>query len=190
MGKKELRKEILSRRSEIDPPMRATKSKQIVETMLMTPFYQTANYIFSFVPFGDEPQIKELLSIAIQDGKKVAIPKTIPQSREMIPYLFSGWEELQEGPYGILEPNPDRAIKADIALIDLVFMPGVAFDRMGGRLGYGGGYYDRFLSKLSPCPKLAALCFDEQVIEEVPMDEHDHRVDILVTDRGWMYVVK
>ncbi|WP_167578049.1 5-formyltetrahydrofolate cyclo-ligase [Ammoniphilus sp. YIM 78166] len=190
MGKKELRKEILSRRSELDPHIRARKSKQIVEIMLTTPCYQAANYIFSFVPFGDEPQIKELLSTAIQDGKKVAIPKTVPQSREMIPYLFSGWEELQAGPYGIMEPNPDQAIEADAKQIDLIIMPGVAFDRMGGRLGYGGGYYDRFLSKLSPRPTLAALCFDEQIMEEVPMDEHDHRVDILVTDQGWMYVVK
>ena len=183
LGKKELRKRMLDMRSGIKGPLRARKSEQIVKAFLQSASYQKASYLFSYIPFGDEPDIRMILSTALQDGKKVAVPKTFTDRKVMIPYLFTGWEDLVPGVYGILEPDPERTEMADPEKIDLIVMPGVAFDRQGGRLGYGGGYYDRFLAGLPKRPLMMAPCFSEQVLDEVPMEKHDFRVDGLVTDQ-------
>lgn len=183
LNKKELRKQMLALRNGIESQLRAQKSNQIVKAFLQSESYQNASYLFSYIPFGDEPDIRLILSTAVRDGKKVGVPKTFTDRKVMVPYLFTGWNELVPGVYGILEPDPERAEMADPAKIDLIVMPGVAFDKQGGRLGYGGGYYDRFLAELPKRPHMIAPCFSEQVIDQIPMENHDFRVDGLVTDQ-------
>ncbi|WP_164985152.1 5-formyltetrahydrofolate cyclo-ligase [Ammoniphilus sp. CFH 90114] len=186
MSKKWLRKQILSKRSQIESSIRKKKSEQIVRQILDNQSYKEAKTLFSFVPFGDEVDIRELLSTALQEGKEVVIPKTFVEKKEMVPYLFRGWETLVPGIYGILEPDPEISPTANLEKIDLIIMPGVAFDHNGGRLGYGGGYYDRFLSKLPKLPRMIAPCFVEQIVESIPMDDHDFRMETIVTDEGWI----
>ncbi len=188
--KKELRKQILQCRKEIPVDMRAEKSKRIVDHLLQSSLYQEARFVFSFVPFGDEVNIRPVLEQAVQVGKRLAIPKTLSSPRELVLYPFEGWDQLIAGVYGILEPDPEKGTVVDPADIDLILMPGVAFDRQGGRLGYGGGYYDRFLASLPQLPPLLAPCFTEQMVEQVPTEGHDIQVDMLITDEEIMECAK
>jgi 5-formyltetrahydrofolate cyclo-ligase len=178
-----LRKRLLSVRSQLSEQVRAEKSGKIVQQLISSSFYQDAKCIFSFVPFGHEVNIRLLLEYSIQAGKIVAIPKTFTERREMELYRFHNWHELTEGPYGILEPNEQCTEKVEKEEIDLIIMPGVGFDRSGGRLGYGGGYYDRFLDGLKPIPLLVGVCFEEQMTDQMTMEEHDYRVHVVVTDQ-------
>lgn len=182
MWKKELRKQILQSRNDIPEAKREEKSKRIVDRILRSPWYQEARFVFSFVPFGDEVNIRPLLEHAVQAGKKLAIPKTMTNPRKLILFQFEGWDRLIPGVYGILEPDPSQSSMVEPTEIDLILMPGVAFDRQGGRLGYGGGFYDRFLGSLPQSPLLIAPCFTEQIVERVPTEEHDIQVDKLITD--------
>lgn len=190
MLKKELRKQILQSRRDIPADEREEKSKQIAEHILQSSLYQEARFVFSFIPFGDEVNIRPVLEHAVQTGKKLAIPKTVSSSRELVLYQFETWEQLIPGVFGIMEPDPGRSTVVNPIDIDLILMPGVAFDRHGGRLGYGGGFYDRFLAGLPQSPPLIAPCFTEQVIERVPTEDHDIQVDMLITDQEIMECIK
>ncbi len=92
---------------------------------------------------------------------------------------------LKQGVYGIMEPDPEKAEEADVSLLEAVVVPGVAFDRHGGRMGYGGGFYDRFLAGLDRLPFLVGVGFSMQVVEHVPLEPHDIRLDGIVTEKGY-----
>lgn len=94
---------------------------------------------------------------------------------------------LKQGVYGIWEPDPDQAEKADLSRLEAILVPGVAFDSRGGRMGYGGGYYDRFLATLEKLPFLAGVGFGMQVVEEVPLEPHDILLDALVCEKGFLH---
>ncbi|RKD23199.1 5-formyltetrahydrofolate cyclo-ligase [Ammoniphilus oxalaticus] len=163
--------------------VRQAKSSLIVEQILRNTLYQKSKLLFSFVPFDHEIDLRSLLEQALADGKQVAIPLADMKNKQMTLYYFERWDQLQPGVYGILEPDPLRSKQVDPSEIDLIVMPGVGFDRKGGRIGYGGGFYDRFLAKLDPRPPLLAPCFSEQLMEEAPMEEHDFRVDLIITEQ-------
>jgi len=182
--KKELRKQILAKRGQIPSEIRQVKSKLIVERLVQLPVYQQAQALFTFVPFGHEVDIRPLIDQAIMDGKVVAVPYTDTIRKEMTIYLFEGWEQLISGVYGILEPVPAHAKKILPGQLDLIIVPGVAFDQSGGRLGYGGGFYDRFLTNYytANCPPLVAPCFSEQMTDQIPLEKHDFRVNLVIND--------
>jgi 5-formyltetrahydrofolate cyclo-ligase len=99
----------------------------------------------------------------------------------MILVQIKSFDDLEEGAYGILEPK-DIMLKVDESLIDVSYLPGLAFDRKGGRVGYGGGFYDRFLRKTRKDSKKIALGYSFQVLEKVPMDDNDEVIDGIITD--------
>lgn len=184
MDKKELRKHVLSVRGQIDAKAREEKSRKIVEHLLNFPSLNDVNLIFSFLSFGSEVDIRSFLEESIRAGKKIAVPKAWLKGRVMIPYLFESWSSLKPGLYGIMEPDPEAAQEVTHEEIDAIIVPGVAFDRTGGRLGYGGGFYDRYLAGFKKCPPLIAVCFSEQLLDKVPIKSHDYRVDYIVTENG------
>ena len=178
-----MRRTILAKRGQISDETRRMKSKLIVERLLQHPLYQQCQYLFTFVPFGHEVNIRPLIEQAKKDGKKVAIPHVDTVRKEMTIYQFEGWDRLVPGVYGILEPDPLQSQKVIPDHLDLILVPGVGFDRKGGRLGYGGGFYDRFIAKFSASPFLLAPCFAEQMVDQIPLEQHDFRVDFVITDR-------
>ncbi|MBC7325946.1 MAG: 5-formyltetrahydrofolate cyclo-ligase, partial [Moorella sp. (in: Bacteria)] len=116
-------------------------------------------------------------------GKRVAVPLCIREGRRLIAsevFAFPG--DLEPGTWGILEPKKENLRPLAPDLIDLVIVPGVAFDRAGNRLGYGAGYYDRFLATLRPGARCIAVGFAEQIVPDVYAEPHDRRVDMIVTD--------
>lgn len=149
-----------------------------------------------YVPFRSELDSRPLIEWAWDAGIEVLVPRTIPSSRSMELYLLQHWGQLAPGAYGIPEPNPAAAVRRGDAAPDIVWVPGLAFDKKGGRLGYGGGYYDRLHDKLNRPLQMSdsgmpskrtmwmGLAYDFQVIDEVPMDRHDAVLDGLVTNQG------
>ncbi|HJV45460.1 MAG TPA: 5-formyltetrahydrofolate cyclo-ligase [Bacillota bacterium] len=182
MDKKELRKMVLQVREALDKNQSRVKSEIISQRILNLPQYQKATCVFTFIPFGHEVDIRPVLEDGIKQGKRMVIPKTFTKEKYIATYEFTDWNQLVAGVYGILEPDPGKAIEVRPDEIDFIVIPGVAFDRMGGRLGYGGGFYDRFLSNYDRLPSLVAVCFQEQLVERIPMKPHDFKVDYIITD--------
>ncbi|MBP1930048.1 5-formyltetrahydrofolate cyclo-ligase [Ammoniphilus resinae] len=181
MDKKHIRKEMTAKRNNLNPAERAEKSRLIRHHLLTFEPFQKAQVIFTFIPFGSEVDLSPLIQ---ESGKKWLVPKTMVEQKRMDTYLFPGWDALTVGVYGIREPDPATAVPVDPKEIELVLVPGLAFDPKGGRLGYGGGYYDRFLAQLSKVPLLAGICFSEQIVPNLPIEAHDIRMDYLISDKG------
>jgi 5-formyltetrahydrofolate cyclo-ligase len=117
-------------------------------------------------------------------NKVVFVPKAVSETRKLIPSLLLDYDkDLKPGAYNIPEPQDSSLRPYDPETIDLLIVPGVAFDLSGNRLGYGGGYYDRFFELLKPKTPLVSLVFDMQICEKVPVEEWDRPVDVIVTEK-------
>ena len=184
MDKKELRKQIITERDQLTDDEIATKSAIIAEKLYSLPAFNQAEAIMYFVSFGSEVDTRPMVEETIRRGKTALAPKAVPQSRELIPSRIIDWEsDLMPGYYNIPEPRAGALRPYAPEQIDLLIVPGVAFDLKGNRLGYGGGYYDRFFSLLKPGTPLVALVFDLQIVPAVPIDEWDRPVDCVITDQ-------
>ncbi len=179
--KKRLRKEILALRKRLPLETRHILSKNIIEIFIKTTWFLKARTIFLYVSFGTEIDTRDLIGRALLGGKRVALPRTNLRQRILTFHRLYTLGELVPGPYGILEP-PERNPVVHPEEADLVVVPGVAFDPQGGRLGYGGGFYDRLLSQ-TKAPRVA-LAFALQIVPRVPREPHDLRVDYLITEKG------
>ncbi|UMZ74574.1 5-formyltetrahydrofolate cyclo-ligase [Natranaerofaba carboxydovora] len=181
--KKRLRKEMIDKRKEIPIEEVDRKSESIKEKFISFSSYQKANSIMAYLPFQNEVDTMPIIKDAIKKGKKVTVPKTYPKTKTMVPALIVDLEnDFAYGNYGVLEPKEDRLFPLEPTEIDLVVVPGVAFDEDGYRLGYGGGYYDRFISKLREDTILAAVSFEEQIVTKVPLDKWDKRLHLIFTE--------
>lgn len=146
-------------------------SRDLVRLLNAWPVWREARTICAFCAISGEPDILDPWPI----DKRIALPRV--QGDEMSFHWISGRDELVPGRFGIWEPSPE-ASPAGFSF-DLILVPGMAFDRRGGRLGRGRGYYDRFLASASGF--LAGICFDDQLVPEVPCDSHDVRMNEVVT---------
>lgn len=181
--KKQLRSQILNKRKDLDVDIVAAKSVKIFELLRSMNLYQSAKNVMVYIDFRNEVKTNHIINDLLSKDKKVVIPISVPKTREMIlSQLLNPEKELTKGTYGILEPKKEYIREVNPETIDLILVPGVAFDEKGYRLGYGGGYYDRFLDKLTKNTPSIALAFDVQIIEKVPTDIHDHPVDSIVTE--------
>ena len=134
--------------------------------------------------FRSEVETLSLIQQCLSEGKKVSVPLTVPENSRLIPYNISDpATELRPGYCGIPEPDPMRLQTVSPGEIDVVIVPGSVFDEKGGRLGYGGGYYDRFLSNDAPQALRVGLAFELQVVPEVPTLLHDQQLHYLVTEK-------
>jgi len=146
-----------------------------------------------YVPFRSELDTRGIIEWGWNAGISVIIPRCVSSDRTMELYVLKSWDELAPGAYGILEPDANHAERCGESFIpDVIFVPGLAFDRYGGRLGYGGGYYDRYSEKLSgealrvgqPTPSWIGLGYESQLQEKVPMELHDARMGAVITEQG------
>ncbi|MEF3304511.1 5-formyltetrahydrofolate cyclo-ligase [Paenibacillus sp. GYB003] len=146
--------------------------------------------LFSYVPFRTELDVTPVMDWCWERGGRVVAPKVIPDRKLMSLHVIRGMDDLEAGKWGIREPGMLAPVLADLSEIDVMLVPGLAFDPEGGRLGYGGGYYDAFVRRCNENagrePFKLAIAFDVQIVPQVPMDDHDFRVDAVVTERrGW-----
>jgi 5-formyltetrahydrofolate cyclo-ligase len=185
MDKDTLRRQILADRKILPEAERQAKQQQIFLRLLSVPGVQTAQTILLYLDFRGEVETSEILAWGWQTGKTMAVPLTLKESRRIIPVQIRSHADIQPGSYGIREPKPEIAEKGTLPAptIDIVIVPGVAFDRRGVRLGYGGGYYDRFLPMLRSDTVKIGLAFELQMVERVPVEEHDVRLNYVVTEQ-------
>lgn len=181
MEKVQMRGRIKGLLMEIAPENRIAKSKKACQNFIGTDQYDRASVIMVFLSLPHEVDTTPIILDAWQKGKTVAVPKVSWQQRHMIPIELKSLEAgLTIGTYGLR--NPSTGIPVPVEDIDIVVAPGLGFDKDGGRIGRGGAYYDRFFGSKKLKAVKAGLAFSEQVVEEVPMMEHDKRLDMLVTD--------
>ncbi len=183
--KNEIRKKVLGERKSMPLPEVSEKSDKILEYILESDFYKNAEVIMAYIDFRNEVMTEKLIKKATSEGKRVVIPISIVETRQLVLSEIIDYDnELEPGAYGILEPKKEYIREVDPQLVDLVLVPGVAFDRRGFRIGYGAGYYDRFLERVRPETKKVALAFDLQMVEHAHEDEHDFPVQYIVTESG------
>ncbi|WP_426983879.1 5-formyltetrahydrofolate cyclo-ligase [Brevibacillus borstelensis] len=182
--KRELRREILAQRASVSPEERQARSEQMCRHLLSFDRLRRCRTVMAYYPFREELDIVPFLEKALERGQEIWLPLTLPAERRIVPYIYTGPDMLKRGTYGILEPDPGLAAEGKAEDLDAVLVPGVAFDRRGGRMGYGAGYYDRFLSSLPHRPLLIGCSFDLQVQKAVPMEPHDISLDFLATESG------
>ncbi|MGG1662810.1 5-formyltetrahydrofolate cyclo-ligase [Brevibacillus sp. NRS-1366] len=185
--KKQLRTHIMEARKAMTEEERKIRSERACSHLLANERLAGAKAIMAFHPFGEELDILPFVEEARIRGQEIWLPLTISQERRLVPYLYTGRQMLKQGVYGIWEPDPTKAERSDLSKLDTVLVPGVAFDRHGGRMGYGGGYYDRFLAALGQHPFLLGVGFSMQVVDHVPLEPHDIPLDALVTEEGFFH---
>ena len=178
LGKKEIRAEVKKRRREADEETLHEKSLQILERFRQLSAYKDASLLLAYVDAKREVETRLLMRCAWDDGKKVAAPR-VDGDGIMHFYYLRSLKDLEPGAFGIMGPRADcRICETEEGLL---LMPGVAFDEQGHRVGYGGGYYDRYLEK-HPHLIHIALAFEFQIFPEVPSEKHDICPDLIVTE--------
>lgn len=184
LAKAGLRRRFLELRQSLGPAA-GEAGIRAEELLLASDAFADARSVMVYLPFRGEVPTDLIVRKTLDLGKVVSAPVTLRAERRLEPYRLTGRpDEFRRGAYGILEPDPARCEPVLPGTIDLVVVPGVAFDRSGGRLGYGGGYYDRFLAGEAVGALRVALAFEVQLsAEPLPLDAHDLRMDLLVTER-------
>lgn len=178
--KKETRKNIIKERDKLDREVKESMDNKIIEKLIMSEIYKRARGIFIYIGFGSEINTKIIIQDALNAGKEVYVPKVI--KKDMILIKIDSLENLVTSSYGILEPIGDKS-DFNVNKLDLIIMPGVAFDEMCNRLGYGGGYYDKFLDQNNIECKKVALAYELQVLDKLQVEEHDIKVDSIITEK-------
>ncbi len=174
MNKSLLRKQIRQQKEALTPQQIEAASLDLTEQFCSHPLYKEARTIFAYLSYNQEVRTAPLIRRAWSDGKAVAVPKIIDD--QMVFLRLDEGDPIAEGYKGIPEPVKEVPLRDPTAL---VLLPGLAFDPMGHRLGYGGGFYDRFLSA-EPHPTIA-LCFDFQVYDHLDCEEHDIPADVVLS---------
>ena len=174
----ELRKQVLQDMKAIPREQKQAMDQALTERFLKHPFYQEAKVIGTYLSFPHEFQTQELIEQALRDGKKVLIPKTYPKGR--MDFVVYDAQQLVKTSFGLLEPQGNLEVVA-ASQIDLIHVPGLAFTREGYRIGYGGGYYDRYLEHF-PDHTLSTV-YPCQIRDFSP-ENHDIPVQEVLIDEG------
>ena len=175
MDKLQLRRSIRERKRAMTEEEIVSRSAKLCELFLASDAYKNANTIYGYLPYNQEVRTVPMLEQALKDGKKVAVPKCYGDQMEFI-YL-EDLTKVEKGYANIPEPIADEPIARDATA--LVLMPGLAFDPQGHRIGYGGGFYDKYLSAEPGHPTLA-LCYEFQMLPHLETEEHDIPVDTVI----------
>jgi len=178
--KRQQRSKCLERRAALTPEQRARYSAAICRRLEVLPAVQEANVIFSYVAAGAEADLSEFHAWAEKQGKRIAFPVSHPGGM-MDFYIPQDPETFETGRYGIRTPICRLSVPAEPGEADVIIIPCVGFDAVGGRIGHGGGYYDRYLPK---CPRAerVLVAFEAQRVERVARGDHDQTVDAIVTE--------
>lgn len=181
--KQELRKYLLKQRRMMDKKNIEDKSKKICEFLCSWPSYLAAKTVMLFLSMSDEPQMQAVFQHAWNTGKSVYVPHLLEEYGKMEAAELREFQSLVRGRLNLLVPDPAQIVILSPEKIDLVVVPAVAYQSDGGRLGMGGGYYDRFLPKTTNSIRVG-VCWDSHVVAELPDESHDQKVDFLLTETG------
>jgi len=178
MDKKALRREIGAKKRALSAAEIESRSAILADKLYKTTQYRDCQSLYAYLSFNQEVHTNPIIERAWTDGKRVAVPKVAGD--EMVFIWIDSFEGLApQGAFHIMEPIEDGPVADDERA--LILMPGLAFDPQGHRVGYGGGYYDRFLEN-EPDHPLVALCYDFQLYDRLEVEAHDVPVDLVITD--------
>lgn len=176
--KKELRKKVLAARDKLLPRQRAAKSREIEERLFSLPEFKAARTVMFFASFRSEVDTGPMIRRALTFGKRVVLPKVT--GAELALHEIADFDnDVAPGAWGIPEPDESRPVMLDE--LDMIIVPGAAFDEQGNRLGYGAGFYDKLLPVFRKTT--VALAFELQIVPSVPAEIHDIPIQKIVTDR-------
>ncbi len=182
--KQTLKSEIVEKRKSLGKEGIKEKSAKIKENFYSLPEFKRAKNIMFYVSFNNEvdtiEMIKELL---IKKEKNIIVPYVVKGNPILQLSEIKNFDELEQKTFGILEPKEGFIREFDIKNLDLVIVPGIVFDEQGHRIGYGYGYYDRFLRKLKKNVKKIGFAYEFQLIDKIPQERHDVPLDIVITDK-------
>ncbi len=180
MNKQELRKELKSKRAAIPEERRQTYSRQICQNLLDLPMVKEADLIYAYSTIGSEVSLQTLIEDTLMHDMMIGMPKVFGEKMDF--FTIRQLSELRQGAFGILEP---QAGAEDLLTGNrgICLVPGLGFDATGGRIGYGKGYYDRYLQAFPGLIRIGC-CFEEQLVERIPKEVQDVSMDYLMTPSG------
>lgn len=183
--KTEIREYYLAKRRGLEESVRAERNEKICKNMLASATFRYADVLLMYYPKPDEIDIRPIAEAALAAGKKIAFPRCNPADHTMVFHYVSSFEELEPGSYNIMEPSqdapafdPEDAETCNVACI----VPAVVFDKKGFRIGYGGGYYDRYLAGFRGTK--VGFAYRDFIVNSVPHGRFDLTVDVMITERG------
>jgi len=179
--KNKIRSEFRKKRDTLTPAERFSKSSSIIDRLFNIQEIRSANSFFIYISFSSEVITHDAVRLLLQNGKTVAVPYIDIQKESMLPVQLKGFHLLEPGPMGILQPKKEGLCPVPPDTLDIIIAPGIAFSEKGWRIGYGGGFYDRFL-RLYRKP-VYALAFELQINRQIPFDSaYDVPVDYIITE--------
>ncbi len=182
--KQKLREKTLSLRRQIPPPLRREHSQLIQKKLLELEVFIRSVNVMAYVAFRNEVETMPIIRHCLSEDKRVIVPVSMPKTRELLlSELKDPERELIPGTFDVPEPAPEYIRPFPAEDLDLILVPGVAFDEKGFRLGYGAGYYDRFFERLPRRVPSIGLAFEIQIIDRVPADPTDQPVDFVLTEK-------
>jgi 5-formyltetrahydrofolate cyclo-ligase len=179
--KEELRKEGMKIRKDLPETELLEKSKQIKKRLYKMKEFQQATTILFYVSYDNEVYTQDMIKENLSNGKNVVVPITDAEKHCLILSKLNNWEDLECSTYSILEPKKNCIREVSLDKIDLILVPGVVFDESGNRIGHGKGYYDNLLKNSKKALHIG-LAFEMQIVDNIPAEEHDVKVDKIVTE--------
>ncbi len=187
--RKSLRKKILALRDSLPFKERQRRSLLIADKLWRIKKFTDTKVLFIYANFRSEVETLPLIQQCLDAGMLVTVPLTDPEYSQLSAYPITNPDlDLRPGYCGISEPIGEGKSPVSPREIETVILPGSVFDERGGRLGYGGGYYDRFLARSAPQALRIGLAFEQQVVKQVPLLPHDERLHLIVTEKRIVYI--
>ena len=180
INKDEIRKVNKLKRSQMAKEEVLEKSRRAADSFFASELYKEASQIMLYIPLGNEVDVCAVMDRALGDQKTVVVPVTDAKSGEITPCIVSKDTEFEEGAFSVLEPKVKTL--ADMTKTDVVLVPGIAFDKHGGRVGFGKGCYDRLLETSDAV--MVGVCFGFQISDEIEIEETDVKMDFLISESG------
>ena len=188
--KRELRENMVKTLAELSEEERSEKLKQIEERLFEFANFKEARVPLLYLNYGGEVPSRTILKRCLEQNKIVVLPRFHKEKYRVTPMKVDDLEaDVKAGPRGIPEPDPNKCKMVPVDRLDIAIIPGVAFDEKGARIGSGFGYYDRLIPKLPITTRKVALAFEDQIVQQVPMQSHDKHVDIVITDKRVIYKI-
>lgn len=185
--KNSVRKKYRNIRYNLSNEKRIEYNKKIFAKLIESDLYKDTNIIFSYVSIGDEVDTYEIINKSLKSGKKIAVPYCVPNSRKMNFYFIEDIFQLKRGAFGVPEPVPDINKIAD-GRNGIMLIPALSFDLKGYRMGYGKGYYDRYLENFLGIK--IGLCYSSNISKCILHNRLDKRVDYIITDKFTKFIEK
>jgi 5-formyltetrahydrofolate cyclo-ligase len=180
MDKKEIRSSMIEKLKMIPAEERDIKSKLITEKLIQTKVWNKARIIATTMSMEHEVNTSFLIQAAWNEDKTIVVPKCIHKTKEMKFYKITSFSDLEKGYFDILEPKVEQCVEIVKDDIDLIIVPGVAYTKEGSRIGYGGGYFDRYLENYQK--DILSLAFQCQMTTKLPFEQHDIHIPLIIND--------